>query len=306
MNILKKVEDFSKSISGKIFANYSLKKLSWFGLGGSAYFFFKPNTLNELVLFLKQFGHILPFKVIGAGSNILIRDGGFKGTIIKLGKNFSHISRLNDTTIVSGSIVVDKKLSEFAMNNSISGFEFLSCIPGTIGGAIRMNSGCYGYDISKSLVSIQAINMKGVVRLINADQINYKYRSSDLPKDLIFLSATLKGKKVETKIIKKKIDNFVLKKKQSQPSQIKTCGSTFRNPINKTKKKSWQLIKEAGCEKMIVGGAYISEKHANFFVNDGSATSNDVEDLINIVKEKVLAATGIKLDLELEVIGNQI
>ena len=169
-----------------------------------------------------------------------------------------------------------------------------------------MNSGCYGYDISKSLVSIQAINMKGVVRLINADQINYKYRGSDLPKDLIFLSATLKGKKVETKIIKKKIDNFVLKKKQSQPSRIKTCGSTFRNPINKTKKKSWQLIKEAGCEKMIVGGAYISEKHANFFVNDGSATSNDVEDLINIVKEKVLAATGIKLDLELEVIGNQI
>ena len=109
MNILKKVEDFSKSISGKIFANYSLKKSSWFGLGGSADIFFKPNTLNELVLFLKQFGHILPFKVIGAGSNILIRDGGFKGTIIKLGKNFSHISKLNDTTIVSGSIVVDKK-----------------------------------------------------------------------------------------------------------------------------------------------------------------------------------------------------
>ena len=126
MNILKKVEDFSKSISGKIFANYSLKKSSWFGLGGSADIFFKPNTLNELVLFLKQFGHILPFKVIGAGSNILIRDGGFKGTIIKLGKNFSHISKLNDTTIVSGSIVVDKKLSEFAMNNSISGLEFLS------------------------------------------------------------------------------------------------------------------------------------------------------------------------------------
>ena len=216
------------------------------------------------------------------------------------------MSKLNDTTIVCGSVATDKKLSEFAMNNSISGFEFLSCLPGTIGGAVRMNSGCYGYDISKSLVSIQAIDVNGVVRLISSNQINFKYRGSDLPKDLIFLSATLKGTKSESEIIKKKINDLVLKKKKSQPSQIKTCGSTFRNPINITKKKSWELIKEAGCEKMTVKGAYISEKHANFFVNDGSATSNDVENLIRIVKEKVLAATGIKLDLELEVIGNQI
>ena len=306
MNISKKVEDFSKNISGKIFADYSLKKSSWFGLGGIADIFFMPNTLNELVLFLKQFGQILPFKIIGAGSNILFRDGGFKGTIIKLGKNFSHMSKLNESTIVSGSIVVDKKLSEFAKSNSISGFEFLSCIPGTIGGAVRMNSGCYGHDISKILVSIQVVDTKGVVRLINSNQINFTYRGSDLPKNLIFLSATLKGIKSESKIIKQKIDNFMCKKKKSQPSQIKTCGSTFKNPINITKKKSWQLIKEAGCEKITVRGAYISEKHSNFFVNDGSATSNDVEDLINIVKEKVLVATGIKLDLELEVIGEKL
>ena len=169
-----------------------------------------------------------------------------------------------------------------------------------------MNSGCYGHDISKILVSIQAVDTKGVVRLINSNQINFAYRGSDLPKDLIFLSATLKGTKSESKIIKQKIDNLVLKKKNSQPSQIKTCGSTFRNPIDKTKKHSWQLIKENGCEKMTVGGAYISEKHANFFVNDGRATSNDVEDLINQVKEKVLIATGIKLDLELEIIGEKI
>ena len=306
MNIAKKVENFSKTISGKIFTDYSLKKLNWFGLGGFANIFFMPYTLNELVFFLKQFGHVLPFKIIGAGSNILIRDGGFKGAIIKLGKNFSHISKLNNTTIVSGSIATDKKLSEFAMNNNISGFEFLSCIPGTIGGALRMNSGCYGYDVSKILVSIQAIDLKGVVRLINSSQINFKYRGSDLPKDLIFLSATLKGTKSESKIIMQKINKLVFKKKQSQPSRIKTCGSTFKNPINITKKKSWQLIKEAGCENMIIRGAHISEKHANFFVNDGSATSKDVENLINIVKEKVLVATGIKLDLELEVIGEQI
>ena len=306
MNISKKVEKFSKNIKGKIFFNYSLKKLSWFGLGGSADIFFKPNSLNELVFFLKQFGHILPLKIIGAGSNILIRDGGFKGVIIKLGKIFSHISILNDTTIVSGSIVTDKQLSKFAMNNNISGFEFLSAIPGTIGGAIRMNSGCYGYDISKNLVSVQTLDAKGEIKLINSNQINFKYRGSNLSKDIIFLSATLKGTKLQSKTIKQNIDNLILKKKQSQPSQIKTCGSTFKNPSNTTKKKSWQLIKEAGCEKMIVGGAYISDKHANFFVNDGSATSNNVEDLMNIVKEKVLVATGVKLDLELEVIGEQI
>ena len=306
MNIEKKVDNFSKNISGKIFCNYDLKKLNWFGLGGPAKVFFRPNNLDELIKFIKEFGNFLPIKVIGVGSNILIRDGGFEGIIIKLGKSFLHLSKLNESTIISGASVLDKSLSNFATEHNISGFEFFSCIPGTVGGAIRMNSGCYDCDISKCLVSIQILDKSGIVKSIMADKINFKYRGSDLSKDLIFLSGTFKGKKERKINIKKKIDYLVNKKKKSQPSKIKTCGSTFKNPINQTKKKSWELIKESDCDKLSVGGAHISNKHSNFFVNDGNATSKDMENLILKVKDNVFKVTGIDLELELEIIGKKI
>ena len=306
MDTISNIKDFSKNISSKILIDYSLRRLNWFGLGGTAKVFFRPENLNELVEFLKRFGDFLPIKIIGAGSNILIRDGGFKGIIIKLGKNFSNISKLNEDAIIAGSLTLDKNLSQFALDNDISGFEYLSCIPGTIGGAIRMNSGCYEYDISKSLISVQTVDLNGLVKSIDSKQINFKYRGSDLSRDLIFLSATLKGKKLKSESIIKKRDELILMKKKSQPSQIKTCGSTFRNPINKTDKKSWQLIKESNCEKMSIGGAAISEMHSNFFINNGEATACDMEDLINEVQMKVLAKTGIKLELELEIFGERV
>ena len=305
MNNLREFEDFSKSISGKIFINYNLNKSNWFNLGGPAKVFFNPNSLSELVKFINNFKNTMPIKTIGVGSNILVRDGGFDGIIIKLNKNFSHVTKLNENTIISGTSILDKKLSDFALANNISGFEFLSCIPGTIGGAIRMNSGCYGYNISNCLVSIQALDTEGKVKLINSNKIKFHYRGSDLSRELIFLSATLKGKKEGTNFIKKRIEDLTFKKKQSQPSKIKTCGSTFKNPINQTKKKSWELIKEAGCDKLKIGGAFISEQHCNFFVNAGDATSEDMENLITKVKEKVLKTSGILLDLELEIIGKK-
>ena len=306
MNILEKVEEFSKEISGKIFLNYDLKKSNWFGLGGPAKIYFKPNNLNELILFIKRFSAILPIKVMGVGSNILIRDGGFDGAIIKLGKNFSNISKLNETTIISGSSALDKNLSEFARDHGISGLEFFSCIPGTIGGAIRMNSGCYECDVSNSLISVQALDKKGIVKSIGSNHIKFFYRGSNLSKDLIFLSATFRGQKSDSKIINEKIKTLVLEKKKTQPSRIKTCGSTFRNPIDQTTKKSWQLIKESACEKLFIGGARISSQHLNFFINNGNATASDMENLINLVKKRVLVTTGIKLDLELEIIGKKI
>ena len=305
MNILQKVQDLSKKISGKIYYEYSVKHLNWFNLGGPAKIFFKPNTLDELIIFLKKFSNILPIKVLGVGSNTLIRDGGYNGVIIKLGKNFSHLSKLNDNTLISGSSVMDRQLSEFALKNSISGLEFLSCIPGSVGGAIKMNSGCYDSDISKCIVSIQALDRRGSVKSINAQKINFFYRGSDLSDDLIFLSATFKGAKKDEKKIKSKMETFSLNKKKSQPSKIKTCGSTFKNPTNETQKKAWELIKEAQCENMKIGNAIISEKHCNFFINKGSATSADMENLINLVREKVFKVTGIKLELELQIIGDK-
>ena len=305
MIILEEIKNISKKLPGQIFYEHSMKNLNWFNLGGAAKVFFKPKTLEELIFFLKKFSKTLPITILGVGSNTLIRDGGYNGVIIKLGKNFSHLSLLNQNTIISGASVLDKQLSNFALENSVSGLEFLSCIPGSVGGAIRMNAGCYNYDISTCIVSIQALDLNGIVRSIKAENIKFSYRNCDLPNNLIFLSATFKGDKKDKKKIKEKMDKFVLDKKKSQPSQIKTCGSTFKNPLNLTKKKAWELVKAAKCENMKVGDASISEKHSNFFVNQGAATSSDMENLINKVKERVFEVTGIKLELELKIIGEK-
>ena len=305
MNISKQVQNLSKKLSGKIYYEYDMKRLNWFNLGGPAKVFFKPNTLEELIFFLKKFSNSLPIKILGVGSNTVIRNGGYDGVIIKLGKNFSHLSKLNDNTVISGSAVLDKQLSNFALKNTITGLEFLSCIPGSIGGAIRMNAGCYGYDISKCIASIQVVDRNGIVRTIRSEKINFFYRGSDLSDDFIFLSGTFKGKKQDGKKIKERMEKLLAFKKKSQPTGVKTCGSTFKNPTNQTQKKAWELIKEAQCENMKIGGASISEKHNNFFVNQDSATSSDMENLINYVREKVFNTTGIKLELELQIIGEK-
>ena len=305
MKLINQIESIKERFSGKIFFNANLSQFSWFNIGGPAKVLFKPKNLKELSIFLKEIKGVNKIKVLGAGSNTLIRDGGFDGVIIKLGKYFSHLSKLDDNTIISGSAVLDKQLSNFALENSIAGLEFLSCIPGSIGGAIKMNSGCYDYDISKCIVSIQVVDCNGIVRTIKSEKINFFYRGSDLSDDLIFLSGTFKGKKQNGKKIKERMEKLLAIKKKSQPTGIKTCGSTFKNPTNQTQKKAWELIKEAQCENMKIGDATISEKHSNFFVNQGSATSNDMENLISLVREKVFNTTGIKLELELQIIGEK-
>jgi len=240
--------------------------------------------------------------VLGAGSNILIRDGGFNGIIIKLDKTFSHISLFDKNKIIAGSSTLDKNLSRFALENSLSGFEFLSCIPGTIGGGIRMNSGCYGEDISKILLSVQVMDLEGKVKVIYSSNINFSYRGCNLDDNLIFISATLQGKIDKKNNIEKKINNLIERKKKEQPSKIKTCGSTFKNHDNL---KAWKLIKDSGCAGMKIGDACISEKHCNFFVNKGNAKSEDLEKLIQKVKKKVFDKTGIDLELELQIIGEK-
>jgi len=288
-------------ISGKILFNESLSKLSWFNLGGEAKVIFKPKSLNELSIFLKKIkGYKI--KTLGAGSNTLIRDGGFNGIVIKLGKPFSHISLFDPKTLVAGSSVLDKNVSNFAFENSLSGFEFLSCIPGTIGGGIRMNSGCYGEDISKILVSVQVMNFDGKMKIIKSSDIKFSYRKCSLEDNLIFISATFKGINDNKQNIQKKMNKLIDQKKKDQPSKIKTCGSTFKNPENN---KAWKLIMDSGCAGMTVGDACISEKHCNFFVNKGNAKSSDLENLINQVKSKVFEKTGINLELEIQIIGEK-
>ena len=278
MNLLSQIKEIRSKISGKILFDANLSKYSWFNLGGPARVIFKPKNLNELSIFLKNIKGFSNIKVLGAGSNTLIRDGGFNGIIIKFEKSFSHISLFDKNTIIVGSSTLDKNLSNFALENSISGFEFLSCIPGTIGGGIRMNSGCYGEDISKILLSVQAMDLDGRIKVIYASDINFSYRSCNLDDNLIFISATLKGVEDNKEKIKKKMNDLIERKKKDQPSKIKTCGSTFKNPENN---KAWKLIKDSGCAGMKFGDAHISEKHCNFFVNNGKAKSSDLEKLIH-------------------------
>ena len=202
--------------------------------------------------------------------------------------------------IEAGAATLDKKIADFALEHSISGLEFLSCIPGSIGGAIRMNSGCYGQDISQILHSINTIDLNGNKKEIGASDITFNYRTSSLNENLIITSVKLKGKKLFKEEIEKKQKVLIEKKKKAQPSQIKTCGSTFKNTKNK---KAWELIKESDCQNLQVGGAQISEKHCNFFINNGNATAKELEDLINKVRKTVQQKTKINLDLEIKIIG---
>ncbi len=287
----------------KIYKNEKLSKYSWFNLGGPAKVFFKPNSLNNLQEFLKENKENRnKIHILGAGSNTLFRDTGFDGLVIKLGPNFSYINLIDKNTFEVGAATLDKTISEFAKKNSITGFEFLSCIPGSIGGSIMMNSGCYGENISNIFVSLKAISTEGDLVNFNNKDIKFFYRGNDLKKDYKILSAVLKGQVLSKEKIEKKQNTFIEKKRKTQPSKVKTCGSTFKNPKNK---KAWELIKLSECSNLKIGGASISDKHSNFFINDGSATSHDIESLINEVRKKVLEKTGTKLDLEIKIVGKK-
>ena len=281
-----KIKKFSEKISSKIQLNYNLKNLNWFNIGGKAKVFFKCENLNDLNLFLKEFRSEKNILVLGAGSNILFSDKLYDGAVIKLGKNFSNISLLPNDIIVAGAAVTDKKLSDFALENEIGGFEFLSCIPGTIGGGLKINSGCYGREFKDIVISIQVIDKEGNIRTIPSYKIKLSYRKSSLEKNFIFLSASFKGYTRKKKEIEKEIKFLKKKKEISQPSKIKTGGSTFKNPLDQTDKKVWELIKSSVPDKISYGDATISKKHANFFVNTKNAKSSDMKSLINFVKKK--------------------
>ena len=303
MTLIKEMKEFQKTISGRILFDENLAKFSWFKLGGPAKILFIPENVEELSFFLKKFNKTLPIKVLGRGSNTLIRDKGFDGIIIKFGEIFSKISLYKENCLIAGTSALDTNVSKFAHNHNLSDFEFLSCIPGSIGGAIRMNSGCYEKDISQILVSVSVIDLSGNIKKIPISEIKFHYRGSDLNEEFIFISAIFKGLKSDKSLIEKKMNYLKNKKKQAQPSGIKTCGSTFKNPKDSLKKKAWELIKIAKCEGMSFGDAKISEKHLNFFVNNGSAKAKDLEKLICAVKDKVFKSTGVKLELELQIIG---
>ena len=268
------------STDGEIHFEYDLKKLNWFNIGGKTKIFFKANSLKGLISFLKIYKKRDKIFVLGAGSNVLITDGIFSGAVIKLGKSFQNLTTLNENMVIAGCGITQKKLSEFSKENNLSGLEFLSCIPGSVGGGIRMNSGCFDREFKDILISIQCVDQDGSVKMINRKNINFEYRGSDLPKDLIFLSATFKGKKADQNFIQSNMLKMKHQKENNQPTKVKTGGSTFKNPKDQTEKKVWELIRESVPNSLKFGDATISEKHANFFVNKKDASFDDMKKLI--------------------------
>jgi len=298
IELKKKLEEFGDDVRFE----YDLKKKNWFNIGGKSKVFYKANDLKGLVNFLRKLDNKEKIFILGAGSNTLIQDNLYNGVVIKLSKNFNNISLLGDDVIIAGGAVLDKSLSIFAMNNNLKGFEFLSCIPGTIGGGIKMNAGCFGKEFKDILLSIQVIDKYGNIKVIPSKDIKFEYRNNNLSEDLIFLSASFKGIRGNFNEINNEVNKLKNEKDKNQPTKIKTSGSTFKNPISQTKKKVWELIKESVPLDKSFGDACISDKHCNFFVNKGNAKFEDMKKLIDYVAESVLEKTGISLEKEIKIL----
>lgn len=288
-------------IKGEYKKDYSLKHLTWFKVGGNAEIFFKPIDSEDLASFLVQNTQKLPITIFGVGSNIIIRDGGIGGVTVKLGQNFSNIDHTDDNCLIVGSSCLNYNLAKFCQVNAISGFEFLVGIPGTIGGGVAMNAGAYGSEFKDILVRIEAIDFAGNFLTFTNEQIGFKYRGNNLPKDLIILKAVFKINKGNSADILLRMNEINSTRSLTQPIKERTGGSTFVNPTEGL--KSWQLIDKAGLRGYRIGDASISELHCNFMINNGNATAKDLEDLGNFVQQKVFEDSGVKLEWEIKRIG---
>ena len=280
--------------------NYNLSKNSWFGSGGNADKFFIPDDEDDLIKYLKNFKNE-KFIPIGSGSNILFRDNGCTETIIKLGKNFRKIDILNNK-IYCGAATLKNQVSQFALKNSFSNLEFLSCIPGTMGGGVIMNAGCFGFEFKNILHEIHIIDEFGNKKRIKSNDIIFGYRRTNLPKNIILTKLVLNPNQGYKKDIIKKINLFKRTKESKQPSKIKTGGSTFKNPVYGL--KAWELIKKSGCDKIKFGKVKFSDLHCNFIENKGSS-GKDIEDLINYTIDEVNKKFNVILEPEIKIIGEK-
>ncbi len=289
-------------VKGEILKNGSLSKYSWFQVGGNADIIFKPADLDDLQNFLKNIDKNIPITVIGGGSNLLIRDGGVDGIVIVLKDSFKNIELKNDTIEVDCG-VLNSKLYDFAKKNEIGNYEFIGTIPGTVGGAIRGNAGCYGFETKDVLVSITAIDLNGNIKIFSNNDCNFEYRKNNLPSDLIFIKAVLKADtKKSLTDIENTYSDMLQKRNSSQPQGVKTCGSTFKNIPNMP---AWKVIQQLGYQNKEIDGAKMSEKHANFMVNTGNATAKSLERLGELIRAEAKEKLNIDLEWEIKIIGNK-
>lgn len=288
-------------VRGRLSENASLAKVTWFGVGGPAEVLFKPADADDLAHFLKLKPATVPVTVLGVGSNLLVRDGGVPGVVIRLGREFATMM-VNKADVITGAGALDGNVAKAAMQANVSGLEFLSGVPGTIGGALRMNAGAYGGEMKDVLVGAVALDGQGNRHELSTEDMGFSYRKSTIPADWIFIEAHLRGYAGQVDDIRGRMDDIKLSREDSQPVRTSTGGSTFKNPEGH---KAWQLIDDAGCRGLRIGGAQVSEKHCNFLINDGSATGADIENLGEEVRKRVKANSGIELSWEIRRIGVQ-
>lgn len=288
------------TVRGKLTHDAPLAPLVWFKSGGKAEWLFEPADTKDLADFLYALDPAVPVMALGLGSNLIVRDGGVPGVVVRLGKAFAKVTKVDDVTLDCGAGASGILVSSTARDNGIAGMEFLRSIPGTVGGFVRMNGGAYGGEVKDILVDCDVVLRNGELVTLPAAQLQYSYRHSELPDGAIVVGARFRGRPGEPEAIQAEMDRISASREASQPLRSKTGGSTFKNPDGQ---KAWQLVDEAGCRGLQIGSAQVSEKHTNFLINTGDATSADIEELGEEVRRRVKAKSGVDLHWEIQRVG---
>jgi UDP-N-acetylmuramate dehydrogenase len=292
------------AVRGRYTENAALAGITWFRVGGPAEVSFRPADRDDLAAFLMTKPTDVPVTVIGVGSNLLVRDGGVPGVVVRLGRDFTNVD-IDGTKVRAGAAALDLNVALTARNAGVAGLEFLSGIPGTIGGALRMNGGAYGKEMKDVTIGAEALDERGRLHRLTLKDLGFTYRHCAVGEDWIFLSAELQGSADAPAIIGQRMKEIQDKREDTQPIRTRTGGSTFANPAEPEAqgRKAWQLIDAAGCRGLKVGGAMVSEKHCNFLINTGDATAADIETLGEEVRRRVKSSSGIELQWEIRRIG---
>jgi len=290
----------TNGVRGKLTPHAPLAPLVWFKAGGAAEWLFEPKDVADLQAFLRDLDPQAPLMALGLGSNLIVRDGGVAGVVVRLGKAFAKVSATSDVTLSCGGGASGILVSSTARDAGIAGVEFLRSIPGTVGGFVRMNGGAYGSEVKDILVDCDVVMRSGELRTLSVAELRYTYRHSELPEGAIVVGARFRGRPGEPAAIQAEMDRISASREASQPLRSKTGGSTFKNPDGH---KAWQLVDAAGCRGLTIGGAQVSEKHTNFLINTGDATSADIEALGEEVRRRVKENSGIDLEWEIQRVG---
>lgn len=288
-------------LRGKLRADAPLAPTNWFRVGGAAELLFRPADVEDLAYFMKHKPDDVPVMALGVGSNVIVRDGGIDGVVIKLGRGFTDM-RVDGEALFSGAANLDVNVANYAADHGLAGVEFLSGIPGTIGGALRMNAGAYGAEVKDCLIAAEVVTGQGEIKQISVEELGYTYRHCTAPSDWIFTGGYFATQAGEPSEIHKRIAEIKAAREESQPVRERTGGSTFKNPEGH---KAWKLVDEAGLRGYRVGGAMMSEKHCNFMINASDASAADLERLGDEVREKVKAQSGVELQWEVQRIGKK-